>query len=419
MTKFTNEYIMRNRIKIGAWSYVSPGVTEEGMRLFTEAGLDYVIIGEGTRDPVLREKMLTLADEYGVETLVLDYQHFITAEKVEGRPCPVEHSKDYAHHPSFAGHYFGDEPGSDDLVWMGKAANEYSAVMPGKTPFMNLLPMYANAAQLKYGASASAIEYYDADPELYRKHCITFCENWDTDYISTDIYPLFWENGEGSKKTTYADYIESINQIATVAREYNRKFYCCIQTFGWAVRPRTPIENEYRWQVYAMLSFGCTGILLWRITAHNNIYESLFDLTTFEPKMTYYEFKPVGLEIQAISDVFVKYDNLGAYNVNCDESTPYLRMSGAYKDFATIAEIDTKAPLLVGCFEAKDKKSTAFTIVNMYELGKNKPAYVKIKLAENKKVTAYPYGKPIVVTPVDGYYQINLAWGQGVFVTVE
>ena len=106
---------------------------------------------------------------------------------------------------------------------------------------MNLLPMYANAAQLKYGAGAAAIEYYDPEPELFEKYCDAFCQQFDVDYICTDIYPLNWKNGA---KFTYPEYAESIDVIASVARKRQRDFWRFIQTFAWIPSKRTPAEEE-------------------------------------------------------------------------------------------------------------------------------------------------------------------------------
>ncbi|MBQ9921210.1 MAG: S-layer homology domain-containing protein, partial [Clostridia bacterium] len=226
---YTNEYITRDRIHLGVWGFGSSLATPQGMKDLADLGVDLIVHGSGAAGSP-GDVILNYADIYGIEVYMNDYytmNYSPSDEKTEAfiaNRDPVKLSAAYAHHPSFAGHYITDEPGSDFLPNLGKIVDAYEERMPGKRAFINLLPMYANAAQLKYGAGAAAIEYYDSDPELYRKHCQTWFASTDTDYICTDIYPLNWA---GTAKTTYAEYVESINQIATVAREEGKEFWCC------------------------------------------------------------------------------------------------------------------------------------------------------------------------------------------------
>ncbi|MBQ9921110.1 MAG: S-layer homology domain-containing protein, partial [Clostridia bacterium] len=357
-TSYSPDYYSRDRLRIGVWAFPRQLINDAGVKQLSELGADLIISG-GNPD------LLNYTDKYGIE-IMLNHLPFTKSAYDTNYNYGSETAR-YAEHPSYGGNYMVDEPGTDDFAWLGELAKRYNEKVPDKTPFINLLPMYANAAQLKMGASAAAIEYYDSDPELYRKYCQAWFENFDVDYICTDIYPLTWS---GSKKVTRKEYVEYINQIATVARENDADFWCCIQTFGWTSSRRTPNEAEYRWQSYAMLSFGCTGILLWNYTGYSD-YPSLIDMNTVTPTQAYYDCKNVMWELRAISDTYIKYKNLGAYTVNCTEKTDYLAMTGEYKDFTTIKSLECKDPLLVGCFTAKEGDSKAFTITNMLDFQGN------------------------------------------------
>ena len=260
-TPYTSDYFTRQRIRIGAWGFRLTFGTEEGMTILRDLGVDLVVSGSASQVEYYRNNLLNYADKYGIEIYTNQYY---PSKDFQNGPDPVEVTASYSDHPSFAGSYFIDEPGTDSFGYLGDAADYYMEKMPGKIPFVNLLPMYANAAQLKMGAGAAAIEYYDPDPELYRKYCQAWFENFNVDYICTDIYPLNGKSGVENRSTwtTYKDYCESINQIATVARENDAEFWCCIQTWGWTAGKRNPTVPEYRWQCYTMLSYGCTGILL-------------------------------------------------------------------------------------------------------------------------------------------------------------
>ena len=396
---FDAAYFGRERLRIGAWGNFRPAdFNDEYMRTYADCGFDFLIAMPG----VPTKTLLQTAARRGVEVYVND----------GGFANPETATAEYCDWPNYAGHYVTDEPGSDAYDKFAATSKRYSDAT-GKVPYINLLPLYANDAQLKYGAGAAAIEYYDVDPNVYRRYCEDFCKKFDVDYICTDIYPLNWIDG---KKVTYQDYVESINAIATVAREYDKEFWCYIQTFAWTNGKRTPTEAEFRWQCYSMLSFGCKCILCWTYAGYNPEFPSLVD-TESRKSTAWYEARPVFQELRRLSDEYVKHRNVGAFTHNCTDATPYLKMKNEYKNFETIREIRCDEPLLIGCFERKDGPGTAFTLVNMADWEANRGATVRLKL--DGTATAWTRGVPTTVEPdADGFANFYLAPGEGVFVTV-
>lgn len=398
-------YFGRERIRIGGWGLRSSGVwNRKEVSDFAECGFD-LLIANGRDSGADAGKLLSACDEDGVEVYL-------------NLGVPADMSKmglEFADHPSLCGYYLTDEPGTDAYGHWGEKAKACREAT-GLRPFINLLPMYANAAQLKFGASAAAIEYYDPDPDLYRKYCESYCDKVPTKYICTDIYPLHWIKG---RAVTYRDYVESINVIASVARERNREFWCCIQTFGWCDSKRTPNAAEFRWQCYSMLSFGCRAILCWVYVSRDASRPPSLITCDGERTAAWYDARTVLNEVKAISDVFCSYRNLGAFTHNCTDATPYLKMSGEYRNFATIRSVKCSAPLLFGCFESKSGKGTAFTVVNMNDLEKARSTLAKIDIA-GEGVIVYRRGVPArAERGADGMYDIPLECGEGVFVTVE
>jgi len=403
---YTNEYLTRDRIRIGAW--VNPrqeSIGKNFIETYRSGGFDWIIAHGALAGSEHRDMLLRDCDKHGVELILGDGAY----------TNPAVATAEYFDHPSFAGTYVTDEPGTDQYGSLAEICNTYYQQTGGKVPYINLLPMYANAAQLKYGASAAEIEYYDSDSGLFKKYCDTFCEKFDAPYICTDIYPLNWINGQ---RTTYNDYCESINVIAASAREHDKDFWCCIQTFAWVPSKRTPTESEFRWQSYCMLSFGCKGLLCWTYAGYTPDSPSL---VTVDGKRTnsWYDAAIVFKEIRNISDAFVQYKNIGALTHNCTDETPYLKFSNSLDNFPTIERIDCEDPLLVGCFEKKDGSGTAMTIVNMSELEAVKTAHVKVKIV-GAKVVAWPRGQREVLLPdVEGFCHFTLASGEGIFVEVK
>ena len=402
---YTNEYLTRDRIRIGAW--VNPrreAIGEDFIETYSSAGFDW-IIANGALAGDCREMLLRECDRYGVELILGDGAY----------RSPAVSTAEYFDHPCFAGTYVTDEPGTDQYGKLAEICNAYYRETAGKLPYINLLPMYANAAQLRYGAGAAAIEYYDPDPDLYRKYCDSFCRTFDPPYICTDIYPLNWDHG---RRVTYREYCESINVIAASARDHGKVFWCCIQTFAWTPSKRTPTESEFRWQSYCMLSFGCKGLLCWTYAGYRPESPSLI---TVDGKRTnaWYAAATVFKEIRRLSDAFTRYRNLGAMAHNCTDDTPYLRFSNPVRAFPTVRQIQCDDPLLIGCFEDADGTATAFTVVNMSELESVKTTHVKLDLA-GPNVVAWPRGERVVLTrDAAGFHHLTLAPGEGIFVEVE
>lgn len=416
VNSLTNEYITRDRIRIGVWGFNSHLGTAQGMKDLAELGVDVIFHGSAASGST-GDVVLNWADIYGIEVYMQDYYNMSPSPKDAdtfiANSDPKVTSAGYGHHPSFGGHIICDEPGTDYFEALGKIVDDYEERMPGKRAYINLLPMYANAAQLKYGASAAAIEYYDADPALYKKYCQEWFNTTNTDYICTDIYPLNWV---GTTKTYYNNYIESINQIAQVAREADKEFWCCIQTYGWTDSKRTPTEAEYRWQSYCMFSFGATGILLWQYYSSDADHPSLVSPDTYEPTEAYYDCQKVMWEIRELSDTFIQYKYLGTYTVKATQQ--WQKMTNEYTDFATIHDIESDDALLIGCFNKKEGNGTAFTIVNLADFQKGNSTTAKITLGSpTAKATVYRGGK--AAETYTGTINLTLENGEGLFITVE
>ena len=404
ITSFTNEYITSDRIKIGAWVNLTDAVFDKNfVERYRQCGFDWMIAHSVGGSDEKTRRLLDYCDLFSVELILGDGAY----------TNPAWQTAEYFDRPCFAGTYVTDEPGTDDFDRLAAICNKY-VEQTGKVPYINLLPMYANAAQLKYGAGAAAIEYYDSDPHLFKKYCDSFCEKFNVDYICTDIYPLNWRNG---KRVTYSEYIESINIIARSAREHNKEFWCCLQTFAWTPSKRTPTEAEFRWQAYSLLSFGCKGLLCWTYVGYKPEFPSLL---TIDGKRTnaWYDAATVFKEIKLISDAYVQYKNVGAFTFGASDSTPYLKMSQPLKDFKGLKDIYSfNSPLLVGCFEKED--GYAFTVVNMTDLEDVQRAYVDFKLPDGYRAVSWQRGVRTELTPdKDGKYNLILASGEGVFVEV-
>ena len=210
--------------------------------------------------------------------------------------------------------------------------------------------------------------------------------------------------------------------FASVCREYGRDFWLYIQTVGLSL-DHVPNERDLRWQCYTGLSFGVKTFIHFTYGSYNETSYPNWTHSMVKkdgtPTPTYYAAQKVNNELNAISDTYVQYKNLGAFNVNCTSSTPYLAFDNQYKS-DLITSIDSNRPILVGCFEKKEGEGKAFTVVNMANIYSVAKANVTFKLSQAQTVTAYIFGEPTILAPdANGNYTLSLENGQGVFITVD
>ena len=416
--KFDKEYFTRDRIRLATKGSFQPQlVSDEYLQIFADCGFDWVVVNPQNAYGEVRDKILDFCDKNGIEVYLDDRRTCFDADA----------RKEYEHHVSYCGSYINDEPGTDEMENLAAEAKKYIDDT-GLTPLINLLPMYANNAQLKYGAGVAKIEYYDPDPDLYYKYCTKWAQLTPTDFICFDVYPLNCCLEGKTERATYANYIENINIFARVARENNKDFYAYIQAYGWNPSMRHADTNSLRWQIYSMMAFGCKGIVFWAYGTEANFNKRAIVDLDGNPTPLYYDVQYTIKEIRKLEKVYLKYKNIGAFNVNySDELCRYLKMTNPVS-FPAIKSIEgctpwdePFSPLLVGCFEAKEGNGKAFTIVNMRELITFYMAKAKFTLDEQyTKVVAYYKGEPTELVPDEnGVYTVELECGEGVFVTID
>ena len=399
---YTKDYFLRKRIKIGTkGNFIDGSVNEKLLKTFAECGFDWVVLTPNNAKGEVRDTILDFCDKNGIE-VYMDEEWLLDDFSLDA---------DYKHHPSYTGTYCVDEPGTDDMPALAEVQNRYLKEK-GRMPFANLLPMYANAAQLKYGADVAAIEYYDPDPDLYEKYCRTWMTLTNCDLVSVDIYPFHTHS-------TYDQYIENLNIFSRVAREYGKKCNLYLQACGWRPDMRHPSLADLRFQVYSGLSFGYSSFVYWCYTPGNFKYAPYaIAHRDGTPSPEYYYVNESISELKRLNNVYLKYKNIGAFNINCTDKTPYLRMTQP-ASFDAITKIESDDPLLVGCFEANEGDGKAFTVVNMNDPMIFKKASAKVYLDGEYKVTAWYNGYPTELSAKDGAYEFYLDCGEGVFVTFE
>ncbi|MHB1152623.1 MAG: beta-galactosidase [Eubacteriales bacterium] len=390
-----------NKIKIGAWypvdlNYLDSRHIDE----IAESGINLIFAGWG--DESQKKKILELCGKAGIDVLLSD-QHITSGEPDAVRYAAA--AANYSGYEAYAGNMFADEPGAGAFSAIAERVKIYNAVLPEKTPYINLFPIYAPLSVL--------------GTESYEQYVEQYAEIIHTDYISVDIYP-FSQHEDGIKHTM-GDYFRNLDIVATVCRKHARSFRCFIQTMGFNVVMRPPTEAEMRYQVYACLSFGADGIFHFCYATPPSGAER-FDYAMIgkDGKKTelWYSAKTVNSELNALSEVYMRYKNIGAYLYQTGEPGDGTDFDNKYdiSKFGAIQSLESDETLLIGFFS--NENSSAFTLLNASEVRRETSATVKMRL-NGSHIIIYRRGIPETLIPEDGLYTVNLEPCGGVFITVK
>ena len=142
-------------------------------------------------------------------------------------------------HPAVYGFYLRDEPGAEFFPGLAKVSALVRELAPGKWPYINLYPNYANAQQL---GTAS-----------YDQHLEKFIATCKPTQLSYDHYALM---DDGSLRQGYWQNLEAMR---AAGKRHGLPFWNIVLTVAH-FNYREPTAADLRFQVYSTLAYGGRGI---------------------------------------------------------------------------------------------------------------------------------------------------------------
>ena len=368
------------KIHIGVYSNFDVDMfSEKLLDMYKTAGFDLMFLGTEVTDSDKRETVLKYCDTSDISVFLP-----ITSDK-----SPLKSSLQYYGHPSFAGNYILEEPGTKDFDVLGEFSQHYTSEMISKDLIINLLTLYSSDAQLNYGALASSPDYYTYDIESYRRYLEQSVSSLQTNVLLTNLFPF---RSEGY----YDGYVDAVAVVADTALNYNKDFWCIIQCDDKTVQP-----SHFLQQYYTLLSFGCRNFLLWA-------WNDGLCYGNANPTESYHSVKEANKNISYISDVLYgfKYLNTTVYNSEKKDNS----LLGIQPDSEFVSECVSDSPVIIGEY-INESDEIALVITNYSEKNNNE---VKLRLSGHSSSTIY-YGadKKTILPDSDGYYHLNLSPGNG------
>jgi hypothetical protein len=290
--------------------------------------------------------------------------------------------------PTLFGYYLRDEPPAAYFAGLAKIAGAVRDFAPGKWPYINLLPDYAEKNQLGTDSYAAYVEQFIA--------------NCHPTIVSYDNYSLM-DNG-----TVRDNYWSNLEAISAACRRHSIHFWNIVLSVAH-FSYREPSAADLRFEAYTSLAYGARG-LAW--------------FTYFAPPVGGYRAAPIdqfGNETptwQAMQNVNLQVQKLGPtlLALKLDDVYHIGTLPAGAHDPSTnslISSVDGKN-FLVGDFTHSD--GSRYALVVNKDLNKSRPCAPAFRKPPKRLLHVSPYSGQL--TPFEGEY-VWLAPGQGVLLKIE
>ena len=423
-----------NRFRLsGFWSPYEQ--TEESYRLYKDAGLNTLLLGNHSVDEWTSEtldylgsahtqKSLELCRQVGLDA-VLQYGEWYCA-RAEGKEMgtnPFSSRDLYEEYKDIiAAVHITDEPSIDGMDRYGDDAltADYKSVY--NAPYMvNLFPNYASSLDL-------GTNRYDDYLAAYEEKILAdFPQNA---MVSVDFYP-YQANVDG----LHYFWLLCYEKVAKLAQKYNATTHFYLQSANKSEFKDDLTERDMRLQAYVALCYGaewlsyyCYAMPRSRATDGSLIgkYEKCMLDVNDQPTSLYAAVKNVNTEIQSIAPAVLAYDwvkTVGLTDNTQNQGTLAINMLWEEVDFSdrkTVSNVKANGDCIVGCFEREEDEG--YMLVNYSLPAAEKEVKVTLILAEKKGCVAVYGGEngtgeaKIIRADRKGNVSITLKPGEGKFI---
>lgn len=219
--------------------------TLERYREIAEAGIDYLVPGNGIFDRESNLKVMELAQQVGIKIIPVDMRMMPFALKPDvevDEEVIRQVARDYKDHPVMAGYVVKDEPDANTFPALKTISDILRDEDPAHEPLVNLFPNYATIHQL-------GVDNY---PAYMRK----YIETVEPGLLSYDSYPLRLDG-----ETIYDDWYGNLEIARKEALEAGIPFLVFMQSEGIKEEGlRVPNRSEILWQASTALAYGAQGV---------------------------------------------------------------------------------------------------------------------------------------------------------------
>ena len=332
-------------------------------------------------------KDLDLCHAAGLQAIVADPRvsnyDWTNVDEAAARKNVAALVSEVGDHPAVFGYYLRDEPSAALFPGLATVAGLVRELAPGKWPYINLFPNYANAQQL--------------GTPTYEEHLERFVSTCKPTLLSYDHYALM---DDGSLRD---GYWRNLEQMRAAAEKHGLSFWNIVLTAAH-FNYREATASDLRFQVYTTLVYGGRGLAYF---------------TYFAPKVGNYRMAP----IDQFGNPTATWQHMQNVNLQVGKLAPTLLLlrSDAVYHFGAVPDgsrgpgenaLLTDAPggeFVAGDFTHRD--GSRYVMVVNKDFAKSRPCSPRYRNAPKRVQMVSPYTGQL--TEFAGEQQW-LAAGQGV-----
>ena len=350
--------------------------------------------GEINRQPVLTS--LNCAAAVGLKYLVTDSNVLAGSEDKDEMDRVLAQ---YKSSPAFIGCLMVDEPAIPEMAVYGDCAVNYAKSLPNSIYYMNLMPIYAKANQLKVSKlneTGGAVSQ-----ELYQQYLDTYVNTVQPRFLSYDYYPC-----SGTFPSVESQYFLNLSMVRATTRKANIPFWVFIQTCSFGGGTRVPTKAEVLWQVNTALAYGSQGIqyfTYWLPLEYGMVDRS------GNPTAIYGYVRTANDQIQGVQNVLMNSRSEGVI-INGDSPAPVPSgdVLAGYQKLRSVSGV----PTITGCFNYGGK-ATYYVVNNSL----TQSGTAQLHFSETVGAAVVQGGAQSRKSGAD--LSLTLAPGEGALVTVD
>ena len=434
------EYAQKDFEFSGFWTPYE--LTEESLQLYKDLGFTNLALGNHSLVPWNSDtqyylgsnrtmKALELCRKVGL-TATLSYNDWI-GPAIEGEDyfsdTPFSQHDVYgAYKDIITGVHIVDEPYVKHIEQYTKPSmiEDFKKVYPNADYVINLINIGA--------LESRGFNSYEEMIQIFDEKVLS---KFDKPYLSVDVYPFRRKDNDGgiNAQTIAKNY----EYIANATKKYGVKPAYILQSSTGNEFQENLSESDLRWEMNIALAFGADNMQFYCYevpkfdTEETGTYTPIYDYCILNqdstPSPIYYSLQKLIKEVNSFSNVILSYDWQQSLGINGYDETTNRLSNMIYDDNLEFKKFDgakhyvsakSTHDLLVSRFDS-EKYGEAYMFVNFADRGGNSTSEITLK--DCKSVAIYGGegfdGTPeIVEIGEDGILNLDLAYGEGVFVTV-
>ncbi len=296
--------------------------------------------------------------------------------------------KEVGIHPALYGYYLRDEPNTAMFPGLGQVASLLRELSPGKWPYINLFPDYAEPGQL------GATNY-----EEYLERFVATCQ---PALMSYDNYSLM---DDGSVRENYWSNLEAVHAACQKHKIEFWNIVLAVAHFNY----REPMAADFRFQAYTTLAYGGRGISYFTYFAPQVGNYRMAPIDQFgNPTANWAHLQNVNLQIQKLAPTILQLACDDVYHIGA------IPRGGKAPPTNSLVATVSGENFVVGEFTHRD--SSRYVMIVNKDVTKSRPCLPQFRKAPKRLQHVSPYTGAL--TPFEGEY-VWLAPGQGVLLKLE